>query len=518
MKKLIIVVAVLLLVLVAAPWGIGKIAESRVDRGVEQLVEVAPYLRIVERSYTPGWFRSEQEVTFEVVGPRSNDLGGGAAVDALNQIANAGVTVSPESGEAAAAATIVAPPPIDAMPPIPDKIELPTEAPSEPSPETLPPPVPAPLAEPPRFTIRNEILHGPVLWTSGFGVARVNTRIVVPETMRQSLIDTFGTDEPLRVSTRLGFFGGRRTTFAGDARKVVLKDGAGEISWEDLRVDVSYSSDLDRFGITGDWPRVEFHDSGDSNSIVAEKMTIDGESERIDGDLYDGDVEMRIGKVSIKEASGGYVAEDVYYLADSSLDGDFMSVAFGFGTGQIAGKSLSNLGATVEEMHYDFAVRRLHAKTLARLMTAIKESYTKPTVAGVSAEISALEPIKAQTFELFKHDPELIIERLGLSTPDGEAYFKGAVRFKGVTEEDLAIGGLGLIGKVDAEIQFNAHRKVVEKFPGGVSTLGELLDSGYVVREGDKLVSKIEFRGGALTINGKPQGIPGLGPPPPPQE
>jgi uncharacterized protein YdgA (DUF945 family) len=477
-KKSVIVIAVLLLVLVAAPWGIGKIAESRVDRGVAQLVEVAPYLRIAERKYTPGWFRSEQEVTFEVVGPWTNTLSPSAAIESMAQAADG---VSPT--------------------------------------ERTQPGLTVPVVKAPRFTIRNEILHGPVLWTSGLGVAQVNTRIVVPEKMRQTLIDTFGTDEPLRVSTRLGFFGGRKTTFAGDARKVVLKNGAGEISWEDLRVDVSYSGNLDTLSISGDWPRVEFHDAAGTSSFVAEKMTIDGESDRIDGDLYDGDVEMRIGKVAIKEASGGgYVAEDVYYLADSSLDGDFMSVSFGFGTGEIAGKSLGNFGTTIEEMHYDLAVRRLHTKTLARLMTAIKESYTKPPVAGVSAEIAALEPIKAQTFELFKHDPELIIDRVGLSTPDGEAYFKGVVRFKGVTEEDLAIGGLGLIGKIDAEIQFSAHRKVVEKFPGGTTTVGELVDGGYVVREGDKLVSKIEFRGGALTINGKPQGIPGLGAPPPPRE
>ncbi len=495
-KSVILVIAVLLLVLLAAPWGIGKIAESRVDRGVEQLVEVAPYLRIAERKYTPGWFRSEQEVTFEVVGPQGSALGASAAIEAMAHAAEGGVAGAREDGEPAVA---VSP---EALPPT----------------ERTQPGMQVPVVKPPRFTIRNEILHGPVLWTSGLGVARVNTRVVVPETMRHTLIDTFGTDEPLRVSTRLGFFGGRKTTFAGDARKVVLKNGAGEISWEDLRVDVSYSSTLDTFDIMGDWPRLEFRDSAGTSGFIAEKMTIDGESDRVEGDLYDGDVEIRVGKVAIKEASGGYVAEDVYYVADSSLDGDFMSVSFGFGTGEIAGKALSNLGTTVEEMHYDFAVRRLHTKTLARLMTAIKESYAKPPVAGVSAEIAALEPIKAQTLELFKHDPELIIDRLGLTTPDGEAYFKGVVRFKGVTEEDLAIGGLGLIGKIDAEIQFSAHRKVVEKFPGGATTVGQLVDGGYVVREGDKLVSKIEFRAGALTINGKPQGIPGLGPPPPAQE
>jgi uncharacterized protein YdgA (DUF945 family) len=458
-KKPVIVVAILLLMLVAAPWGIGRIAEHRVDRGIDQLVEVAPYLGVAERRYTPGWFRSEQEVTFEVLGPGAREAGSSDG-------------------------------------------------------------------KPPRFTIRNEILHGPVLWTSGFGIARVNTRIAVPETVRRSILETFGTDEPLRISTRIGFFGGRKTTFVGDARKVTLENGGGEISWEDLRVDVSYSSDLDTFDVNGDWPRVEFRDAAGTSGGVIEDLTIDGESERVEGDLYDGDVELRIGKVATTQASGGYEAEDVYYVADSSLDGDFMSVKFGFGTGEITGSSLSLFGSKVDEMHYDFTARRLHTRTLARLMTAIKESYTKPPVVTFDPKVETPEPIKARTFELFQHDPEMSIDRLGLTTPDGEAYFKGVIRFKGVTEEDLAIGGLGLIGKLDAEIQFAAHRKVLEKFPGGATSVGEMIDDGYVVPEGDKLVSKIAFRRGGLMINGKPQGIPGLGPPPgtpgpegmPPQE
>jgi uncharacterized protein YdgA (DUF945 family) len=448
-KKSVIVVAILLLVLVASPWGIGRIAEARVDKGMDQLVEVAPYLRIAERKYTPGWFRSEQEVTFELVGPGPLGLG---STDARS----------------------------------------------------------------PRFTIRNEILHGPVLWTAGLGVARVNTRIVMPDAMRKSMLDTFGTDEPLRISTRIGFFGGRKTTFAADERKIALDNGGGEVSWEDLRVAVSYSGDLDSLDIDGDWPRVEFRDRAGTTSGIIEDVTIDGDSERIEGDLYDGDVELRVGKVAIKEPSGAYDAEDVYYVGDSSLDGDFMSVTFGFGTGEISGSAFDTFGSKVEEMHYDFAVRRLHTKTLARLVTAIKESYTKAPIPGVSAEIAALGPIKAQALALFEHDPELVIDRLGLTTPDGEAYFKGVIRFKGVTEEDLAIGGLGLIGKLDAEIQFAGHRKVVEKFPGGVTMIGQMIDDGHVVREGDKLVSKLEFRRGELKINGKSQGIPGLGPPPGP--
>src|SRR3954471_13633847 len=68
MKKIVAVVVILLLVLVVAPWGIGRVAEKRLDAGLDQLVERAPYLKVVDRQWTGGWFRSEQVVTFEVFG------------------------------------------------------------------------------------------------------------------------------------------------------------------------------------------------------------------------------------------------------------------------------------------------------------------------------------------------------------------------------------------------------------------------------------------------------------------
>ena len=68
MKKIVIVVVVLVALLVVAPWGVGRLAEKRLDHGLDKLVEAAPYLKVVERKWTGGWFKSEQVVTFEVSG------------------------------------------------------------------------------------------------------------------------------------------------------------------------------------------------------------------------------------------------------------------------------------------------------------------------------------------------------------------------------------------------------------------------------------------------------------------
>ena len=65
MKKIVVVVAVLVLALIVAPWGVGKVAEKRLNAGLDKLVEQAPYLKVVDRKWTGGWFKSEQVVTFE---------------------------------------------------------------------------------------------------------------------------------------------------------------------------------------------------------------------------------------------------------------------------------------------------------------------------------------------------------------------------------------------------------------------------------------------------------------------
>ena len=143
MKKGITIVVVMTLLLVGLPWVIGNIVEDRVDRGLDKVLAEAPYLGIVERHYTKGWFRSEQEVTFEVIGPLTPAL--------------------------------------------------------------------RPAAAPRRFTLRNEILHGPVLGLSGLGLARINWHLVLSENQSAYLRSIFGSEEPLEASTRIDFFGGGTT-------------------------------------------------------------------------------------------------------------------------------------------------------------------------------------------------------------------------------------------------------------------------------------------------------------------
>src|SRR5688572_31979347 len=69
MKKIVIVVVVLAAICLIAPFGIGKLAEKRLNASLDKLVENAPYFKIADRKWTGGWFKSEQVVTFELADP-----------------------------------------------------------------------------------------------------------------------------------------------------------------------------------------------------------------------------------------------------------------------------------------------------------------------------------------------------------------------------------------------------------------------------------------------------------------
>lgn len=433
MKRAVIVIVVMAALLVGAPWVIGNVVEDRVDRGLDSLVEAAPALGIVERKYTQGWFRSEQEVTFEVLG---------------------GVTRA--------------------------------------------------VGAPARFTVHNEILHGPVLGWSGLGLARVNSSLVLDPPLRREIAERFGTEEPVEVSTRVGFLGGGTTTFSSDARELTLEDG-GTLSWDDLVVDVRWSSKFDSVSVRGDWPRFEGRNPRRKSFLRLEDVVLDLDSERVKEHLYLTDGAFSIDDLTFSgEAMPATTFKKLKFEVDSTDDGDFMSVATRLGTGLLSGGMVQPRGTEFTATHCDFTVRRLHIDTLARISNGVAESYRRP------AAVSMLDD---DMFALLAHGPELIVDRIGFETRDGGAYLTGAIRLAGVTEPEIKAGGLALISHLDADLKFEAPQKMLENLEGGRQAMMSAVNAGYAELKGGNVVSDLEFHAGELKINGKAQGIPGLGNP-----
>ena len=490
MKKIVVVVAVLALALIVAPWGVGRVAETRLNAGLDKLVEQAPYLKVVDRKWTGGWFKSEQIVTFEAFSSWFDAMNPKAIEDAMKKdAAEAGSSVESD-GEPA----VVASP--DAVPSSAD------EAPAPVAPEML------------RFTIRNEVWHGPVLGLSGLGIARVKTHLVLSDETQKKIAEIFGPKEPIEISTRVGFTGGGTTTLTSEGR-TIKPDSKSEISWETLKLALGYSRDADKYDLDGKWPKVTVTSHEEKTQFVMTDMTIDGVGKRISGDLYDTDFNFGIDKLGILGGDGERIeVGNLHYILETDAKDEFLEFGAKMGTGEVKSKQLSSIGIELKEIHYDFSMRRLHIGTLVKMFAGMKAAYAKPLANALEMNKVIFAPLKEQGVELLKYDPELSIDRIGVVTPEGDGYLKGVITIKGATAEDFAGNSAGLIAKVHADLTIDVSEKMVQKFPNGSMAAGAAVDSGYVQRKGDRLVCKILFADGALTVNGKPQAIPGLGGPP----
>lgn len=494
MKKLVVGLAAAAVVLACAPWGMGQVARGRIDRGIDKLITQAPYLRITERKWTAGWFRSEQQLTFEVVLP---GLGG---LNPISAIASADASRAAQSrgGFLHTAAA--------GEPPVPEAVR--------------------PRAVPPRFTIRNEVMHGPVPGLSGLGVARVQTRVVWSDEIRRKLEEVMGSAEPaVRIRTRLGFFGGGATTVDGEARTIPLerlsKAGRkGAISWDDFHFKVGYSRGADHVDFDGRVPRFEVTGETAGEQVLLSDITASGSSDRIVGDLYGGDASFGIGRMRVAVArTPPMEVEQILYRAGTKHADGFMDMALQFGSGAIRSEALQSSGIEISEVHYDFTLRHLHIETLDKLMTAMRAMTQSGFEAGEPAPEAVLEPFRQHGVALLQHAPEFALDRIGIVTPQGEGVVKGVLRLEGLTEEDLAAGILGILPRIVADIRIEVAQGLVDKLPNGATMAGAGVDSGFVKREGDKLVSHIEYRAGELKVNGKPQRVPlpgGLAPEPVP--
>lgn len=502
MKKLGIIVVVLAVVLLVAPFGIGKMAEKRLNASIDRFIEEVPYFKVSERTWSGGWFTSKQTVTFELADTFAKLVGAAPAMAAAME--------ADEDAEAEAAMTAEGTE-LDAMAAAADAEG---DDDSEESPFAG-----LPDGTPFRFTIHNDVLHGPILGSAGVGLARVDTHLDLTDEVRQKIQEVFGTEKPaLQMRTRVSFFGGGTTTFKSEGRKLDVKEKDVEFTYDTFKLSVGYSRNADSYDIDGGLPRIEVKDASDGTHFVLTGLTIDGDGKRVLDDLYDGDFAFKVKEVDIKGkgGSGDMLIQDAHYIVKQETKNDFVNMAAQFGTGVIKSNELKMVNIEVKEIHYDFSLRHLHAPTLAKITGAMKTAYTMALSDPSQLESAVVAPLMENATELLKHDPEFGIDRIGLVTPEGEIMAKGLIKLIGATPEDFtAGGGMGLVGKLDADITITASQKVLEKFPNGATMAGGAVDAGYAKRDGDKLVCQITFKAGQLLINGKPQSIPGVGGPPP---
>lgn len=491
MKKSIVAAIVLVACLLLAPFGFGRLAEKRVNAGLDKLVEQAPFLVIKERSWQGGWFKSSQEVRFELA-PAIVALANPAAMRAAAMDMQ-----SPETEDTAAAGDEQAAGVEEAAP-------AQGVAPAEEAPAT---PVPG-------FTIRNDIVHGPVLGSAGLGLARVDTEFVLPEQIASRIREYFGTEPALQVSSRVGFISGGSTTVTSQGRTISAEIGDSELTYETAKLVLGYGGNLDTYDVDGRLPRLEAR-SARGPGVLLTDMSIVGEGKRAIGELYDGSFEFELDELKATNAGEEYTVADLHYVTDTRTDDGFTDIGTRMGAGAVSAAPLAASGLEIKEIHYDMSFRHLHSETVEKMLTGMRDVYLKlpaggdPAALATAMQAEFLAPLKAHANELLRHDPVLGFDRVGVVTGDGEGVIRGTVKLVGASTADFsAATAMGLLGKIELDLTIEVAQALASKIPNGAMYVGIAESQGFVTRDGDKLVCHIEFKGGALKINGKAQPLP----------
>lgn len=447
MKKTAVAVLVVLAILLLTPLALGRLAERHAVALLDGATEDTSYLSVVGHEWERGWFRSRQQVTLELVQPD----------DAARE----------------------------------------------------------------RFIIHNHILHGPLLGLSGIGAARVTSTVDLPAELAADLRETFGPEPAMTMTTRFGFLGGGSTRLVSQGRTLTPADGEAQIMYETARLKVGFDRGMERYAIDGRLPRIEVR-GRDGQLAVFDRLTLEGDARSVAGFryLHDSQFAMRLRGVEVSGPATSFAVQDARYAGEMKIRDGLVGIAIELGSGAVEGAPVQASALAVTGLHYDLSLDRLDAASVEAMYASIQDAYSQlpDPAAEVTGDAVAQQQAVEQGFAvsmaqhvdgMLAHDPVLTLRRVALLTPDGEVLLEGEVRVVDLTLQDLQAAGLpGMLGRLQADLEFSMAQAVAGKLPNGEMMAEFGITAGYLLRETDQLVSRIQYRNGTLTVNGQTQVVP----------
>lgn len=468
--------AVLVIGYVGSSWALGRAVHSSFDTWEQQLAkQPLPMIKMAERKYTPGVFSSVEEVTFEF----NREL--------FDQLRKSRQPEQRESNE---------------------------------------------LDQPPiRFTVRNEVKHGPFPGFAGMGMGRIDTKFVWSKEVREQLDKLLPGREPVEISTRLGLLGGANSHVTSPAFE--FKDETTTLAWQGFEGDFSVGRNMDTMGCDATAPGLSVYVAhGAGAKLETLKLTCEGE--RAFDALYTGTVNFEIANIegSAKDGASPLRMQKLSYSSDVRSEGDYMDWAVKAGVG-----ALNFMQYDLSDVKYQLSLRHLHGPTYAALVSKMQNTAMSSMGGDPTASIAFAGALAEFGPQLLEHSPKIVIDHIGFSSPEGEFGIKGTVELPGFKKDDLATAqsraalpgkvvanadvwiSEGLLNKdwsapqektdVTNEEAARAPRRAEDaQSPSRVEALRQQVAAfeqrGFVTRKDGQLHSHIEFKGGALTANGKP--------------
>jgi uncharacterized protein YdgA (DUF945 family) len=363
----------------------------------------------------------------------------------------------------------------------------------------------SPAANVPYVTIHNVIHHGLICGPSCFGRARIESTLEYSPELKAAVQKLAGTTDVIALSTRLDLAGGYTATLTSPAFKDIAVGTDAHLSTDGLSLTLSQDAGAVKTSVHGKVPHIAYSAPA-SGSFEMTALALDSDTQRVLGKLSDGTATLTIAKVAVNAPKGAFSAADLLFGATLSSDAGFMSIALKYDTGAIAAATVN-----LSSVHFDFTLRHLDMVALDALNTAISASNQDTTVSPADRAAKNLQILQEQGTALLLKQPELAIDRVSIATSGGEALINGVLRLHDFAASDLAPGADPklLLAKVESNLDFSCDEGLLTSLPNGANFDAQLkafAQQGLVTLEAGKFHSKIQFRDGQPTFNGKSLG------------
>lgn len=470
--------AILVVGYVGASWGLGRMVHAGFDNWEQQLVQRPNgILKVAERKYTPGVFSSVEEVTFEFnraffdEAMKSRKQGAQQENDDLDQDEE--------------------------------------DASDEPKP-------------PVRFTMRNEVTHGPLPGFTSIGSGRIHSTFVWTKEVREELDKVLPGREPVEISTLLGLLGGVSTHITSPAFD--FKDENTTVAWKGLEGDFSVGRNLSRMDCDATAPGLSVLDA-DGKGGKLETMKISCDGKRIFDALYDGTINFEVANLETNAGDSGASMrfQNLSYATDVRAEGEYIDMAIKATIG-----GLSVMQNDFSDIKYHLTLRHLHGPTYAALTRKMQNMSLSSMGGDPTASLAIAGAFAEYGPQILEHSPQLVIDHIGFATPEGEFGIKGTAELAGFAKDDFATpqSRAALMGKIVANADVWVSEGLLnkdwsktnvsnpeppsaqEQGPSKVEAMRQQVaafeQQGFVTRKDGQFLSHIEFKGGQLTANGKP--------------
>jgi uncharacterized protein YdgA (DUF945 family) len=344
----------------------------------------------------------------------------------------------------------------------------------------------------------------------------------------------FGNDHPYTIERRPAKAG--RLAWRARLQPLHYTDNAGgRTDWDEALLDLDMDKDGKTVDFKGRWDKIAAENA--AVRLSAEGMTLSGHQRRSVDKLWFGNGQLRIARVRGETPQTAQAPNGGTDLSLNDLRMDWRTVehpnTVDMQFQQRIG-SIEAAGEKVEDVRFDIRFVNIDRASMVALQAAGERERLQRNAMTPEQQAAAMKPMFLDFGKAaIARGSSIEVDEISARYRGNKASIRGRIATAGASEADL--GDLKtLVKKIVASFEIRVPVAMVRDIAGAVAAkqarqqgaaangmgpvqmgqtltdivVGKLVGGGYARIENDVLVSKVEFRDGELTANGKKVALP----------